>query len=189
MPERHMNQEDWERYYTANRAPWIPHDPLLEEEAARLTPGRALELACGEGSDALHLAGQGFEVLATDFAPAALAITMERAEAMGLAVRTMEVDAAALRLSETFHFIYMGYLSLPAVERARALTQLVHHLVPNGVFLYIGLEEAGALEEIAGHLSPLCIERAETLHRVISMPNAEHFEADCVIVRARREVN
>ena len=182
-----MNQEDWQRYYTANGPPWIPYDQVLGEEAARLAPGSALELACGEGSDALHLAALGFDVLATDFANAAVLITAERAKSQGLGLRTQQMNATTPQLQETFHFIYMGYLDLPREDRENALAQLIPHLKPDGVFLYIGLEEAGLLEEIVQALNPLRIERAETMRRVISMPNQEDFEADCVIVRGRRE--
>ena len=77
-----------------------------------VTPCAALELACGEGSDALHLARQGFDVLATEWVPAALEITERRAADEGLAIRTLLVDATSMELRERFQFIYMGYIPL-----------------------------------------------------------------------------
>ena len=181
-----MNREDWQRYHAANRPPWVPYDALLAEELTRVAPGSALEVACGEGSDALHLASLGFDVLAVDLAPAAVQITAERAANAGLAIRTRDADVTALRLHEHFDFIYMGFLTLPQAGRRDALQSLIKHLEPGGVFLYIGFEEAGQPEEISVLLDSCDIERSETVSRVISMPNEEDFEAECVIVRARR---
>lgn len=183
-----MSPEDWQRYHAANRAPWVPRDSLLAEEVAGLRPGKALELGCGEGSDALYLARLGFDVLATDVAPAALEITTARSADQALPLRTLLMDAVSLRLPETFQLIYMGFLALPGPEIGAVLEQVYDHLDIGGTFLYIGLLQTGSPEEITGHLSPLKFERAETIQRVISMPNEEDFLADCVVVRARREV-
>jgi SAM-dependent methyltransferase len=48
-------------------------DPLVVQIAAALTPGRALDLACGSGRNALWLANNGWSVEAIDNSPAALA--------------------------------------------------------------------------------------------------------------------
>ena len=50
---------------------WKPN-PYLEEIVASLPPGRALDLACGSGRDAVFLAGIGWEVTAIDHLPDAL---------------------------------------------------------------------------------------------------------------------
>jgi 2-polyprenyl-3-methyl-5-hydroxy-6-metoxy-1,4-benzoquinol methylase len=181
-----MNGEDWQRYHAANRAPWVPCDALFAQEVASLAPGRALEVACGEGSDALHLARLGFDVLAVDLAQAAVQITAQRAVDAGLRLRTVKANAVTLSLQERFDLIYMGFLDLPDRERAEALSALVTHLVPGGIFLYIGFEETGQPDEISVLLAPLTIERCEIVRREISMPNQEDFEADCVVIRARR---
>ncbi|MGH9524392.1 MAG: methyltransferase domain-containing protein [Terriglobales bacterium] len=43
--------------------------PLLVETAAKLTPGRALDLACGSGRNAIWLAEHGWQVTAVDRSP------------------------------------------------------------------------------------------------------------------------
>ncbi len=50
---------------------WEP-SPFLAECAAELEPGRALELACGVGRDAVYLASRGWDVLAVDVLPDAV---------------------------------------------------------------------------------------------------------------------
>jgi 2-polyprenyl-3-methyl-5-hydroxy-6-metoxy-1,4-benzoquinol methylase len=44
--------------------------PFVEEIACKLPPGRALDLACGNGRNAIWLAEQGWDVTAVDQAPA-----------------------------------------------------------------------------------------------------------------------
>ena len=154
-----------------------------------LAPCEALEVACGEGSDALHLAREGFDVLATEWAPAALEITRQRAADEGLTIRTRLVDATSMALGERFQFIYMGYIPLAPPSLEEALGRVKHHIGPGGTVLYLGLEETGSASEIVRYLEPLSVERCETLTRVISMPLEEDFEASCVLVRARRELH
>ena len=50
---------------------WRPN-PWLEQQVAALSPGRAIDLACGNGRDAVHLASIGWDVLGVDLLPDAL---------------------------------------------------------------------------------------------------------------------
>ena len=61
---------DWDEHYAdpANRN-WEP-EPLLVEAAEFLAPGRALDLACGTGRNALYLVSLGWRVTAVDRSPA-----------------------------------------------------------------------------------------------------------------------
>ena len=59
---------------------------------ALLPPGRALDLACGDGHNSLALARAGWQVEAWDVSPVALRLVRERATAEGLRVETREVD-------------------------------------------------------------------------------------------------
>ncbi|WP_284617990.1 class I SAM-dependent methyltransferase [Aquabacterium humicola] len=55
--------------------------------AGRIAPGHALDLGCGHGRNALHLARAGFRVRAVDYSPSAVAWARERIAASGLDVR------------------------------------------------------------------------------------------------------
>jgi len=66
-------------------------------------PGnRVLELNCGTGEDAVHLAGRGVRVLATDASPAMLAVAQAKLERAGLAgtvaVKRVEIEHLAQEL-------------------------------------------------------------------------------------------
>jgi SAM-dependent methyltransferase len=71
----------------------------LAAVAAELTPGRALDLGCGEGGDAVWLAEQGWEVVAVDVSETALARAAKAAEARGVLDR---IDFQHHDLSDSF---------------------------------------------------------------------------------------
>jgi len=80
--------------------PWHREQPpaLLEQAIERRgAPGRALDLGCGEGVYAVHLAQQGYEVVAADFVPAALAATGPHAGRRLLVHAARRVTAARAR--------------------------------------------------------------------------------------------
>lgn len=65
----------------------VPDENLVDWcDSGLLTPGRALELGCGHGRNAVYLAGRGHTVDAVDFSPAALDWARERASAAGVDV-------------------------------------------------------------------------------------------------------
>ena len=84
-----------ERSYTARTHPTA----LLEEWLARLPGGRALDLACGTGRNALHLARAGYQVDAMDIATAALERGAQRALELGVEVNWIAVDLDDVELA------------------------------------------------------------------------------------------
>ncbi|MEU9479789.1 methyltransferase domain-containing protein [Streptomyces sp. NPDC048191] len=112
-----------------------------------IAPGRALDLGCGPGRNALHLAARGFEVDAVDLSPAALAWAEERAREAGAArasgaVRFHCGDAFALtssdagRLSGPYDLVYDSgcFHHLPPHRRVSHLALLERVLAPGGYF-------------------------------------------------------
>ena len=73
-----MSQDDqirWNRQHAESGGSEEPSRFLrevLESESWDLPPGRALDLACGKGRNALYLASRGFHVTAVDISPVAL---------------------------------------------------------------------------------------------------------------------
>src|SRR5690242_19391427 len=91
-----MDLRDWDERYRSGAAP--PHDsdeapaPLLVQTVERLPAGRALDLACGAGRNALWLAEHGWSVTAVDGAPAAIEILRDRAVERGIRVDARVAD-------------------------------------------------------------------------------------------------
>jgi SAM-dependent methyltransferase len=87
--------------YWLGFAPWerrnVPElwRPLFEGPDA-LEPGRALDIGCGSGRDAVHLAGRGWQVTAVEFVDKALARAKQRAAEAGVEVRWVRGDVGEL---------------------------------------------------------------------------------------------
>lgn len=122
--------------------------PLWEELAER-TGGPILELGCGTGRVALHLARRGHEVVGLDHDPELLAVLEQRAE--GLPARTVAADArefeldreVALALAPT-HLLQL----LPGGEdRLASLRRIARHLAPGGLLAAAILERMPAPDD------------------------------------------
>ncbi|HET9460579.1 MAG TPA: class I SAM-dependent methyltransferase, partial [Gaiellaceae bacterium] len=75
-----MRREHWDRKYAASELLWsATPNRFVVAELAELEPGRALDLACGEGRNALWLAGLGWDVVGVDFSEVAIARAREYA--------------------------------------------------------------------------------------------------------------
>lgn len=83
-----------------------PH-PLLVDSAGKLPPGRALDLACGTGRNALWLAQHGWSVTAVDVSPTAIETVLHRAAQLGV-----HVDAKVADLENSEFTIEPGHWDL-----------------------------------------------------------------------------
>jgi SAM-dependent methyltransferase len=91
-----MEIRDWDKRYRLREHAASDFDagpsPLLVETAARLPPGRALDLASGPGRNALWLAERGWDVTAVDGAPTATATIRSRAAERGVKFTAITAD-------------------------------------------------------------------------------------------------
>ena len=91
----HADQIRWDRRYRENQG---AHQPaaflrqIFDSNAWELRPGRALDVACGSGRNAVFLADKGFDVTAIDISPVALARAAERATATSRAISWQQAD-------------------------------------------------------------------------------------------------
>src|SRR5713226_922780 len=86
-----MDIRGWDERYRTENLEAAPN-PLLIETAQRLQPGKALDLACGTGRNALWLAEQGWSVTAVDAAPSAIEILHRRASERGIRLDASVAD-------------------------------------------------------------------------------------------------
>jgi SAM-dependent methyltransferase len=122
--------------------PWHREEPppLLERAvAARRSPGRALDLGCGEGVYAVHLAQQGWSVLGIDFVPAALDAARRRAEGAGVEVELLEGDVVDHEPARPYDLVLdSGCLHhLPKAKVPAYRRRLDEWLAPGGDFVLV----------------------------------------------------
>jgi SAM-dependent methyltransferase len=124
----------WERRSVART--W---DPILEGQRA-LPPGRALDVGCGGGRDAVHLANHGWQVTAVDSAGAAIARARQRAAQEGADVEWITGDVSdlpGLGLKPGYTLIYdFGCVQgLPDTARQRAAAGITALAAPGATLL------------------------------------------------------
>ena len=120
------------RYASGEYAARTHPSPLLAAWIDRLPRGRALDVACGLGRNAIHLAANGFAVDAMDISGVALATARERAKAAGVAVHWIETDLDGLEIERDAYdvIVVARFLDRPLIPR------LVDALRPGGHVLY-----------------------------------------------------
>ncbi|MEU8076091.1 class I SAM-dependent methyltransferase [Catellatospora citrea] len=132
----------WDGFYT-DRSREVPFFAAKPDEnlasyldRGLVTPGRALDLGCGPGRNAVHLAALGFEVDAVDLSPTALAWAQDRAAEASVDVRFLCGDAFALDLTGPYDLIYDSgcFHHLPPHRRISYLRLLDRSLAPGGHF-------------------------------------------------------
>lgn len=131
----------WEERYRSTERVWSGRvNPHLAEVAAGLPVGRALDLGCGEGADALWLAERGWRVVAVDVSATALRRAAEAASARNLLSR---IDFERHDLNEsfpdgTFDLVSAQYLHSPArLERDGVLQRAAERVNRGGVLLIV----------------------------------------------------
>jgi tellurite methyltransferase len=142
---------EWDERHRAAAA----HDdatplPLVIETASEMKPGRALDLACGAGRNALWLAEHGWNVTAVDGSPAAIELVRKRASALGVTVNAQVEDLEKGEyVIEPAHWdliLMCYYLQRDLFEPAK------RGVVPGGVLAAIVLLGEGRFSLKAGEL-------------------------------------
>lgn len=125
------DRDRWNARYAAGAYGDRTHPcTLLADWLPEIPRGRALDLACGVGRNAIFLAGSGFTVDAVDISATALARGAERAADSGVSVNWLEQDLDTPQLGSNYALITLiRYADLALV---RSLPSL---LMPGGVLL------------------------------------------------------
>lgn len=154
MPDG-FDRDFWEERYRGHGGrPGAP-SPHLIEVAGGLAPGTALEAGCGEGAEALWLAGRGWDVTAVDIAQAALDRARSSAEAAGELTGRITWRRADLTdwspPEGRFDLISSHYVH-PSGPMAELVHRLAAGVVRGGTLLVVGHDPAD--EHSAAHGGP-----------------------------------
>lgn len=121
--------------------------PELMIFIASHSPGKALDLGCGTGTNAITLANNGWEVTGVDFSGKAVRSARRKARQAGAKITFIQGDVSRLKgASGPFDLVLdIGCLhSLPARNRKRYAARLPFLLSPGGTFLlYAWMDEEG----------------------------------------------
>lgn len=204
-PRTTAGAEQWNRRYADSAFVWTMHaNRFVEEMIAGLKPGRALDLAAGEGRNAVWLAERGWDVLAVDFSDVGLEKARKFAGSRNVGER-LSVEVADLNDYEPeaggFDLVLIAYLQLPQAELAPILARAAKAVAPGGTFLLVAHDSENLAHGYGGPKSPhvlytaadvvaalgegLTIEVAERVERPVETDDGAKVALDC-LVRARR---
>lgn len=194
-----------DRYSQAERVWSGKPNPRLVEEVTDLPPGSALDLGCGEGADAVWLAEQGWQVVATDVSATALERGARAAAERGVDARIdwQRHDLAISFPEGGFDLVVAAYLLSPvaiprgailrsaaaAVRRGGLLVILGHRGLPPWAEPNPAVHFATFEEELATlDLAPLAwaVEVAEDYERPVTAPDGSTGTRVDTVLRLRR---
>lgn len=173
-----MDAHAWDERYAAQDLVWSAEpNRFVVEELQALEPGRAVDLACGEGRNAIWLAGRGWQVTGVDFSGAAL--EKARRLAGDRAVTWVQADATTWAEPGSYDLALLAYLQLPAEERGRAVRNALAAVRPGGTFFLVAHDRTNLDEGTGGPQDPAVLYTAEDVLDDLG-------EATFEVVRAER---
>jgi SAM-dependent methyltransferase len=196
----------WDERYSAAEFVWSTQpNRFLAPEVEGLSPGRALDLACGEGRNAVWLATRGWHAVGVDFSAVGLEKGARLAAANEVTVEWICADVTSWRAPTPFDLVIAFYLQLTEPRRRAALESAARALAPGGTLLFVAHDLANLTDGIGGPRDPevlvtpaavrgdlersgvadLVVERAERVERPVATGSGTATAIDC-LVRASR---
>ncbi len=203
-----MDSDAWnERYRSRDDLVWAEApNRFVEAECAGLPPGRALDLACGEGRNAVWLAGLGWHVTAVDWAEAAIDKARALAQRRGVEVEWVVADLVAFEpVRDSYDLVVLSYLQVPPEDRAVIWPAAASAVAPGGTILVVGHHSRNLSEGWGGPRDPAVlytptdvvavldscggfeVALAEEVQRPVDLEDGDRATAiDCLVTAVRR---
>jgi SAM-dependent methyltransferase len=128
-----------------------------------VAPGTAVDLAAGEGRNAIWLAERGWDVTAVDFSAAGLDIGRTRATAEGVTVTWVLADATTWTPPAPVDLVLLAYLQLPAPMLVPLLHRTATWLSPGGRLLVVGHDRDNLEHGVGGPQDPAVLHTVDLL--------------------------
>ena len=199
-----MDRHQWDERYQGGDLVWTATpNQFVVAEVAGLVPGTAVDLACGEGRNAVWLAEQGWRATGVDFSAQGLAKAARLAAARAVDVTWVESAVEDwVAPPAGFDLVVVCYLQLPEPERTGALDRAARAVAPGGTLVVVahardnlergfgGPPSAAVLYDVAGVVATaeaagLTVRRAEQAVRTVATDDGPRQAIDTV-VRAER---
>jgi SAM-dependent methyltransferase len=169
-----MEAADWDARYAQGELVWgaPPNSTVVEhvyglERRAPVQPDapdglpRALDLACGEGRNALWLATHGWQVHAVDYSQVGIDKGRTVATRLSRSVRSRitwqcadVTDLDAADIPGPYELVLMAFLHLPADQRRTLVRRIADLLAPEGTLLILGHDTTNLTDGYGGPQDP-----------------------------------
>ncbi len=179
-----MQREKWNARYAATDLVWSagPNEAFAAI-ARKLRPGTALDVACGEGRNALWLAEQGWAVTAVDISDVGIDKARAIGKRRGVEVDWVCADICTWQPSRPFDLVASVFLHTDRAARDIWLPRIIAAVAPGGTFVFIGHDRSNIAQGIGGprdpellmtpgevldYLAGFDVDRAEVVERAVA---------------------
>jgi SAM-dependent methyltransferase len=171
-----MDAAAWDERYAATDLVWSAGpNQFVEQELSDLPPGRALDLACGEGRNARWLAERGWQVTAIDWS----SVAVEKGRKVNDTVDWRVGDALTAPLPAALDLVVIAYFQVPAPDRGTAVRRAFESLRSGGTLLVVAHDSTNLTEGTGGPQDPAVLYTAEDVL-------ADLADLEPQVVRAQR---
>lgn len=195
-----MDAAAWDERYRATGRLWSEGPNLfVDDRLSGVTTGVGLDLASGEGRNAIWLAERGWQMTAVDFSD----VAVERGRSRSEAVEFISADVRSWEPSQCFDLVLIAYLHLVAAEFEPLVRRSVRWLLPGGELFMIGHDRSNIargvggpqtpeilwdVDEIVAWLTDLVIIESGVVERPVDVDGATALARDALVrARAARE--
>ena len=192
-----MDAAEWDERYRGHDHVWsVTPNLFVADRLGSSTPGSGLDLAAGEGRNAIWLASLGWEMTAVDFSEVAVGKGRARSEGVDFVVG----DVRTWEPEQTFDLILIAYLHLTPPDYETVVRRAEDWLAPGGELFLIGHDVSNLAEgwggpqypellwdvpEVLGWLDGMAIIEAEVVKRPVDTDDGRKYARD-TLVRARK---
>ncbi len=181
-----MDASAWDERYAATGLVWSREpNQFVAAELADLPAGTAVDLAAGEGRNAIWLASRGWSVTAVDFSQVALdkgarlAADLDASLDVTPDLTWVCADATTWQPPQPVDLVVIAYLQVPAEDRRRAVRGAYAMLRPGGTLLLVAHDSTNLTEGTGGPQDPAVLMTAEDV-----LADLDGLDVD--VVRAER---
>jgi SAM-dependent methyltransferase len=196
-----MDAAEWdERYRSADRLWSVTPNLYVADRLARAEPGHGLDLASGEGRNAIWLAGLGWTMVAVDFSEVA---TSRGASQQAPGVEFVVADVLEWETEDRFDLVLIAYLHLMPGDFEKVVRHSRDLLAPGGELFMIGHDVSNIehghggpqvpeilwdVDDIRDWLEGMTVVEAQVVRRPVETDEGREFARDA-LVRARPAVS
>ena len=198
-----MDAQTWNQRYSDTELMWSAGPNLFVEQLCRdLTPGRSIDLAAGEGRNAVWLAEQGWDSTAIDYSDVAIGKARQIAAKRGVAVTTEVADLTEYEPTPGgYDLVVVAYLQLSDEQLTPILGRAASAVAPGGAFVLVCHDRDNLEHGYGGPQHPdvlttpaqvvaaiddgLVVARAEVAERHVQTDDGERVALDTLVLAHR----
>ncbi len=182
------HEQQWDERYAESHRIWSGNPNVaLVAEIAGLPPGRALDLGCGEGADAVWLARNGWQVTAADLSQVALSRAAEHAAQARVTVDWQHHDLSQTFPEGVYDLVSAQFLHFwEEFERDKILRRAADAVAPGGILLIEGHMDHGPFTGDAAHQHEVKFPTTDEVLAALDLGDA--WEVLTAVVHPREQV-